>query len=244
MSAIAEGGHVNFVVSDFDPVELDCSVREVPVDGYSPDHAASFGATGTTSGTDACTFLDVVDGRLNCAITNTLDEVTVTVNKTWITEVAGTELVEDVFVTLYCSGHDGAVGSAWINPDHPGEFEVLPDHAGVTCHVEEQPLDGVETDVSDCARLRCRMHRRQHPQLRRHTDAGPGRTRPACPAAARCRLPRPAPPYLRELGKAQPPSAARNSRSLALTRAAFSPPMRISAFCPALMTSSSGSTNS
>jgi hypothetical protein len=154
---ISNSQNVVFIVTDFDVSELDCTVSESETEGYTPSYAPSLGQTGIAgsigSTDEACTFDDVVGGRMICQITNTLDEVTITVNKEWIVSGPGEAEEQDVRVELHCDGKLGQVGTAWINPNQPGVFTFLPHYNGTHCYVTEGPVDGAETDDSDCQDL-------------------------------------------------------------------------------------------
>jgi hypothetical protein len=69
---------------------------------------------------EACTLDDVVDGRMICQITNTLDEVTSTVNKEWIVSGLGEE--EEGYSGCKRTGPraahlvDAGRGSGWVPP--------------------------------------------------------------------------------------------------------------------------------
>jgi len=151
------GGPVEFVVTSYTAGSLNCTISETSADGYSASYVAELGENGVALGVgvteEGCEFTQVADGQMVCTITNTLDPVTVTVNKEWIIEGSGSEGIVDAYVTLYCSLHKGAIGSAWINPSNPGVFQVYPHHSGETCYVTEEPIEAAESDVSGCSSI-------------------------------------------------------------------------------------------
>lgn len=150
---IAEGGFVEFVIGDFVVGDLNCAVSEAVPDGYTPNHVADTGFIGIadtiTSGETACTYLGISNGQFLCQITNTLDEVTVTVAKEWIDDNPGFNLPLHAQIQLSCS-QAGFVDELYIDPSNPGEFGIFPHYEGETCTVTETPQVGVEADLEDC----------------------------------------------------------------------------------------------
>lgn len=158
--------HVDFVVGDFVPGGLDCDVFEEPVPpGYAQSYVASVSpgaiAGGFQADDEGCHFEDVQTGSFDCAVTNTLLPVDVTVNKQWIDEHPEYQSSQLVNITLRCANGDIVFGyscgndeciEAYIDPANPGAFQVFPDWDGTTqCSVSEEPEVGVDQDVSDCA---------------------------------------------------------------------------------------------
>ncbi|MDX1408160.1 MAG: hypothetical protein R3330_08505, partial [Saprospiraceae bacterium] len=85
---------IEFIVQDYDPYELDCTIYEnVPV-GYSESYDAGYDEVTSVfnitpdSDDDGCHFLEVASGDFTCHITNTLEEVDVVVDKIWIDDQA------------------------------------------------------------------------------------------------------------------------------------------------------------
>jgi len=168
---------VVFVVTDFASGDLDCTVTEADVDGYSA----------TYNGGDGCEFTSVNDGDADsCQITNTPDPVEVTVYKDWVIEGSGGNALDPEYsILLVCDdeivgGDDcstpGLQGGSksygysecyyysgsWIKElTHTGtgntddaEYtaHVIPDWDGDThCYAEESVWDSsIEADDSDC----------------------------------------------------------------------------------------------
>ncbi|HKX57448.1 MAG TPA: IPTL-CTERM sorting domain-containing protein, partial [Xanthomonadales bacterium] len=84
-----DGIGVTFVVTDYTAGNLACSVKELPVAGYSADYEAS----GDSASSDAddpsedagCYWTEIAGGVDNlCEITNTPDPVDVVINKEWL----------------------------------------------------------------------------------------------------------------------------------------------------------------
>jgi predicted extracellular nuclease len=150
---IAEGGHVEFVVGDFIVGTLNCSVSEDVPTGYTPAHNASLGYLGiagsVVSGDTACEYIEISNGQFLCHITNTLQEVEVTVFKEWIDDNPEYNLPQFAHVELNCS-QAGFIGGQYITPAEPGVFSVFPHYDGETCVVTEEPEVGVLADLEDC----------------------------------------------------------------------------------------------
>ncbi|MDX1555753.1 MAG: IPTL-CTERM sorting domain-containing protein, partial [Xanthomonadales bacterium] len=157
--------HVDFIVGDFEPGQIDCDVFEAPVPGgYVQSYAASDnpGALygNISDDENGCYFESVESGTFDCSITNTLLPVDVTVNKQWIDEHPEYQGFQAVNITLRCnngdidSGYDCGADEcieAFIDPNNPGVFAVFPDWDGTTsCSVTEEPDAGVLQDVGDC----------------------------------------------------------------------------------------------
>ncbi len=162
--AATEGADVTFVVTSFDDGQLDCTVSEAPVSGYT---AVYDDLAGGTDGPEGCVYEDVNLGqRFLCNITNSPDPVGVTINKDWIIDGEGGDEVDpDYTLTLHCE--DEIVGGS-SNGDWSIQFEnetgtndaaytadVIPDwDGGTACSVEEDFFDdSVEVNTSDCIGL-------------------------------------------------------------------------------------------
>ncbi len=167
---------ITFVVQDYQVGTLDCEVFEDPVpQGYAPDHSASFDPIDALFGTvtdddNGCYYTEIQTGTYGCDITNTLLPVDVTVNKEWIDEhpeFQSPTIVEIEFscnapIVDYCEEIDGVCGFegggdtvyTLIDPDNPGEFQVLPHWDGTTvCTATEEFQPGVIQDQDDCAEI-------------------------------------------------------------------------------------------
>jgi hypothetical protein len=106
---ITEATHVEFVVGDFDPGEMDCDVFEVVPNGYSPTYTAGFDTEGDaiiTDDAEGCHFDDVVGGDFTCHIVNTPDPVDVVIIKDWVFEGSSVASGIDTRyeLTLFCNG--------------------------------------------------------------------------------------------------------------------------------------------
>ncbi|MGD8580048.1 MAG: IPTL-CTERM sorting domain-containing protein, partial [Lysobacterales bacterium] len=94
---ISEGKPVNFVVTDFQNGEMDCTVSEtVAAEGYTPSYY-----NGSESSNTDCSYTDVVSGEHLCEISNAANPATYTVTKEWLIEGSGADgidLTADVHV--------------------------------------------------------------------------------------------------------------------------------------------------
>lgn len=163
---ISAGNPVNFVVKDFANDAMDCEVYETIPAGYLPTYSAS-GDSDNDSDDAACYFIAVEGLDQNyCDIFNELQPVDVVVAKEWIDEHPEFILPTFVEITLVCDdpivgGYPclaegpggGFCAQRYIDPDNPGEFEILPHYEGTSCFAREEAIQGVLTDDSDCAQL-------------------------------------------------------------------------------------------
>lgn len=102
---LTEGATVDFVVTSYQPGELDCHVWETPVEGYDGSYAASAtsGVGVPSEDADGCYFNAVEGGGFLCAITNEAGPGTFTVDKQWIlgdSDEEGLDLSADI--TIAC----------------------------------------------------------------------------------------------------------------------------------------------
>jgi hypothetical protein len=151
---VSQFNPITFVVTDFNNGELDCTITETDVDGYT----ASYNNGATTSAT-SCEFTDVVYEQFSsCTITNSLDEVTVEVTKEWVDDNPGFNPINIADATWFCNGAFGDEGG---NLDFYAEgsltdtesFTVYPLWNGTTsCSITEVnlPDGGVEVDDASC----------------------------------------------------------------------------------------------
>lgn len=156
-----EGGGVTFVVTDFEPGALMCSVSEVAPAGYEPMYVAEGGTP--SSDPDGCHFSGVEGGDENrCEIINTLLPVDLVINKQWIDEHPEYQLPTwaeilvscnaPIFTSEQATSNSGVYELEFhISPTWPGLVSVLPSWDGSTvCSVSETPEPGVLQDTSDC----------------------------------------------------------------------------------------------
>lgn len=159
---------IEFVIGDFVPGDLDCDVFEDPVPtGYEQSYVAGDNPdalyASLSSDEAGCHFEGVQTGTFDCAITNTLLPVEVTVNKEWIDENPQFNSPLWVDITLRCANSDiiGAYNcgndecvDAFIDPDNPGVFGVYPAWDGSSeCSVSEQHDASVLAELGDCETL-------------------------------------------------------------------------------------------
>jgi len=174
--SITESQGVNFVVEDFDHLQLDCSVTEEPLPGYAPTYTASGpSASGNVGG---CQFENVGGGEQNsCLVENYAIPVDVDIEKVWVIEGSGGDFVDQSFTLgLRCSGviaggapcdntpsgldaADNHLSTDWCrdyngNGDSEWIAKVTPRYPTTACTVTETIFDdAVETDMTECPEM-------------------------------------------------------------------------------------------
>jgi hypothetical protein len=164
----APGGHVDFIVGDFESGVMDCVITELEVpEGYSVTYVAGLGEDGeagdVSGGPDGCFFENVVTGGFTCEIINTANPATYTVVKDWVIHLQGGDLVFPIAdVTITCdsaiTGGDEDDG-IWTLSGDLGDGDTLVAEVDVaegsaTCSASEEVLDSsVETDSSGCGEV-------------------------------------------------------------------------------------------
>jgi len=164
----APGGHVNFIVGDFESGTMDCVITELEVpEGYSVMYVAGLGPDGeagdVSGGPDGCFFEDIVTGAFTCEIVNTADKATYTVVKDWVIHLQGGDLVYPIAdVTITCdsaiTGED-EVDGVWTKSGDLGDGGTLIAEVDVstgpaTCSASEEILDSsVESSSEGCGEV-------------------------------------------------------------------------------------------
>ena len=173
-AAISDGNPVRFVVRSFESGDMDCSVTEDPDSGYMAEFAASGDSESVDDDPQApgCHFTSISGGDANaCAITNTPDPVSVTINKVWDYTGATQGGVSDSFeLTLWCDseiveGSQGTNGGTSA-PNGNGTTDwykvfagtgdaqfvamVIPNYPSSSCWVEENIVDDAVETVNGC----------------------------------------------------------------------------------------------
>jgi len=172
---ISEGDDVVFVVTDYEPGELNCDISEEIPAGYSPTYSASVldGQSDVEPADDdsGCQFDSVVTGGFQCSIVNTPDPVDVVIDKVWVIEGSGGDGVDTAYeLKLYCEAEivDGSTKCGYPYGDSTGSEEeveaiwcktfegddsntftgqVIPEYPNSNCWVKEKVLDSsVEID--------------------------------------------------------------------------------------------------
>lgn len=162
---------VEFVVEQYDQGELDCDIWEEEVPGYSAEYTAFSAFGDATNDADGCHFDNIDNSNLaeedpqnSCDIVNTPDPVEVVVNKVWVIEGSGGDLLDPTYkLVLHCDdeivdGYETQSGD-WkktlYNSDSNGTSNqsysafVIPDWDGGTdCWVDETIYDS-SVDSSD-----------------------------------------------------------------------------------------------
>jgi hypothetical protein len=164
-------GTVFFVVKDFIPGTLTCTVREDPVpDGYSVVYSAGdVGgiAAGIEADASGCTFTEVETGVFTCDVINNIDQVEVTVNKQWTMGLDNLPFDLAASATYTCynvyTSPDGVGGTTTVEGmmSFSGAFDshvitgIFPASRDSYCTVTEVdvPEEWVEADDSDCERV-------------------------------------------------------------------------------------------
>lgn len=100
--------NVTFSVASFEDGAMDCTVTEIPLEGYTPGYEAG-GESNGDNGTDeepACRFFDVSLGDANsCEITNSLQSKEAHVHKEWVIDENGVASVSPAYrLELFCDG--------------------------------------------------------------------------------------------------------------------------------------------
>lgn len=98
--AITPNRNVTFIVESFDSGQLDCTVTEADVAGYTAVYS-----NGTVTSNTGCTYEDIVFGlHRTCSINNAPVPVAVTVNKGWVIEGRGGDDLDPAYrLVLHCS---------------------------------------------------------------------------------------------------------------------------------------------
>jgi len=153
-----ESSGVTFVVESFTSGDLDCTVTEDDVTGYTASYPEG-----------DCEFTEVSDGgEYACEITNDPDPVQVTVTKEWVIDGIGGDQVDPTY-ELWLECDNPIVGGSEsyyygyekeLTPEYGANTtskksytaHVIPDWDGGTdCWVDESVYDSaVEVDDSDC----------------------------------------------------------------------------------------------
>jgi hypothetical protein len=148
---LQHGDSVEFVVTEFDDGELNCSIEESSTDGYS--------ALYNFPSEDPCEWEAITDGsEFLCVITNEPDAVEIEVTKEWVIEGDNNNVDLYYQVHLYCDSvyvsaeqQAGEVYIGWDEGEGPGSdthtFNVQPSFPSSSCWVEENVYDSaIEVD--------------------------------------------------------------------------------------------------
>jgi hypothetical protein len=162
------GGHVNFIVGDFERGTMDCVITELEVpEGYSVTYVAGLGPDGEAGdyygGPDGCFFEDVVNGQFTCEINNVANPATYTVRKEWAVFQDGGDVVIPVAdVLIECDRailNDDAWedDGTWYLSDHLGDGGTLvalvdvTDDSATCSATEDIDQSGVESVALGCS---------------------------------------------------------------------------------------------
>jgi len=159
-TTIEENAPVNFVIGDFEQGELNCTVTEAPVDGYTASYNDGVGVSA-----DNCSWENLTGRQFTCIISNDLQPSPVEVTKEWVDENPGFNPFNVADAVYRCTNHalddDGIVeGNLDFYTEGSSDtvtFPVLPDwDTGTNCSIVEVnlPDGGVEVDDSNCQNIR------------------------------------------------------------------------------------------
>jgi len=149
---------VTFIVTDFDDGELDCTLSETPVPGYTAEYVDLTG-TGSVD-EDGCHYEDALIGNATiCSIINRVDPVPVTVVKEWIGVNSDEEFTSEIDLACFNTVGDGETEWEFHSSSDNGTdtftVYVQPSYDGSTyCTVDEHNYDsgvevaGCEDDIS------------------------------------------------------------------------------------------------
>ena len=157
-------GHyeVNFIVESFDDGELDCTITEAPLTGYSPTYTClGESACAEAQSAASCSFADVTIGSENlCQVQNYPNPVQFTVHKEWLFEADEIDVPNTSEITLECTNvfdGDGEVsgsGMLWtwdVEGNNSFIATLYPDFAGGTlCRAIENPISSAVEASNGC----------------------------------------------------------------------------------------------
>jgi hypothetical protein len=159
---------VGFVVKEYTPGGMDCHVWEEPAPGgYAGTYVAGDdGGSGIAGSISAdatgCYFTEVETGSFTCAVTNTLAEASVKVNKVWDGEVLGNDILLEAEADWSCynvrDSADGILKTISGSMEFTGAVDsdfitgIYPNYLGNSfCNVVEVRVPtAAEFDDSDC----------------------------------------------------------------------------------------------
>lgn len=152
---------VAFVVTEFTPGSMTCTITEAGTSGYSAEYEAT-GTGATIADATECVFEAVADAAiLNCDVTNIPDEVEIVVTKSWVIEGDNNNVNLDYRLTAYCddifvapdqdlpSGEDYKIDREYGEGPGVGThtFYVQPAWPDSNCWVDERVYDSaIEVD--------------------------------------------------------------------------------------------------
>ncbi len=167
---ISESKGVIFVVTSFDPGELNCDIFENPVPaGYSESYGIGLDDTNDNPGTgiyfsdaSGCHFEEVEGGDFYCTIINSVEPTEVVVNKVWLGEFEANGLSRYANADYSCYNVRTSPGGSSTSVSGDLSFEgdsddsitdIYPHWNGSSyCTIDEINVDdAVEADPSDCA---------------------------------------------------------------------------------------------
>jgi hypothetical protein len=146
---ISEAGLVKFIVTEFMPGAMDCTITEEVPDGYLPDYF-----DGTASNPDGCTFEDVAgNAELMCQITNSPAPVDIEIEKLWVFESDGGGIDTRYELLLECNTE--IVGDDVFSDDESRIFtaQVVPGFPSSVCSVVEWVFDNAVEIDNDCQEI-------------------------------------------------------------------------------------------
>jgi uncharacterized repeat protein (TIGR01451 family) len=157
---ISQEEGVIFVVTDYTSGAMTCTITETVPGGYAPEYN-----DGTTTNSESCQFEAIESNQdFSCVITNTVQPVTINIEKQWVFEGSGSAIDTGYDLVVSCDamivgggafcGIDDVLGENGyycirLQGEGDGVYpvEVIPEYPSSSCQVVEYPYDGsVEID--------------------------------------------------------------------------------------------------
>lgn len=158
---------VIFVVTQYTSGAMNCTITETVPAGYTPEYD-----DGTVVGTESCTYEAIESNAdFTCVITNTVQPVTIAIEKEWLYEGSTRAVDEGYELVVECNaeivGGDSFCGIeqplgditpySCIRLDGEGAqvfpVEVIPEYPSSSCWVEEYPNDNAVEVNNGCTDL-------------------------------------------------------------------------------------------
>ena len=154
---------VKFIVESFADGEMNCTITENPVHGYTSSYTC-LGESNcqAAQSPDSCVFTEIASGSENlCQVQNYPNPVPLTINKEWLIDVGQEGISDATRIELECvnpwdgdgefSGHD-MFWSWTIEGDQSLTAMVYPDFEGSTyCRATEDPYSNAVESDNGCA---------------------------------------------------------------------------------------------
>jgi hypothetical protein len=157
-------GHyeVNFIVESFDDGEMNCTITEAPLSGYTPSYTClGESECAAAQSSASCVFSGVTVGSENlCQVQNYPNPVQITVTKQWLFDADEVDVPLTSEIMLECAnafdgdGETGGANMTWtwqVEGNNSFVATVYPDFAGGTlCHATENPISSAVEASNSC----------------------------------------------------------------------------------------------